>query len=917
MSPSEDTDRAGRPSPDALLEQAHRAARGKLKIFLGAAPGVGKTFEMLRVGQDKAREGVDVVVGVVETHGRAETAALIPGLELIPRRNIEYKGRALDEMDVDAILARRPGLVLVDELAHTNAQGSRHPKRYQDVEELLAAGIDVFSTVNIQHLESLNDVVAQITRIRVRETVPDSVIDAADEIEVIDLTPQALIERMKEGKVYRPDQARRALDHYFKQGNLTALRELALRRTAQRVDDQMLDYMRIHAIQGPWAAADRVLVCVSDDPASAGLVRYGKRIAERLRAKWTALYVETPRSEALPEAARDRIADCLRLAEELGGEAITISGTRIADEVIGFARAGNVTHIVIGKSERPRWFELVYGSVVHDLVRKSGTISVHVIAGDPEISPTPITAGKVATSRPRQPILLGDYVGSTLAVAAAVVMAELIDRMVSLQNLSLVFLTAVLLSAVRYGLAPSLYAATLSALSYNFFFLPPLYTFTIADPANVLSLAFFLIVAMITSNLAGQAQRQTQAMRVRGKTTEELYAFSRKVAAVRLLDDLLWLVAYQVASMLKANVVILLPEPDGALSVRVGYPPDDALDEADLAAAQWAWANSQIAGRGSDTLPGARRLYLPLQTPRGPIALVGVQRAASELFTPDERRLLDALLDQAAVAIERVRLADDVDEVRLQAETERLRNSLLTSISHDLRTPLASIIGAVTSLRGESGLYTADMREELLATIQDESERLNRFVGNLLDMTRLESGGLRPKDDAVDLKDVIGVVLRRSARIMVDHPVQTSLPDDLPMAQADFVLFEQVLFNLLDNAAKYAGPGTSVLIQARKLDDSVAIDVIDEGPGIPESALDSIFDKFTRLEQGDRKRAGTGLGLAIARGFVTAMGGTLVASNRTDRSGAVFTITLQVAAIEKMLVAPGAVDEATAERNGP
>jgi two-component system sensor histidine kinase KdpD len=900
MASSDDSDRAGRPSPDALLEQAHRATRGKMKVFLGAAPGVGKTFEMLRVGQEKAKEGVDVVVGVVETHGRAETAALVPGLEIVPRRSIDYKGCTLDEMDVDAILARRPELVLVDELAHTNAAGSRHPKRYQDVEELLAAGIDVFSTVNVQHLESLNDVVAQITRIRVRETVPDSVLDAADEIEVIDLTPEALIARMKEGKVYRPDQARRALDHYFKPGNLTALRELALRRTAQQVDEQMLDYMRVHAIQGPWAAADRVLVCVSDDPTAPALVRYARRIAERLRAKWTALYVETPRYDALSEAARDRIAECLRLAEELGGEAITISGTRIADEVIGFARSGNVTHIVIGKSGRSRWFELLYGSVVHDLVRKSGTISVHVIAGDPDMQP-PAIGAQVATKKARAPVRLGDYLGSTLAVAAAVLLAELIDRIVSLQNLSLVFLTAVLTSAVSYGLMPSLYAAILSALAYNFFFLPPIYTFTIADPANVLSLAFFVIVAFITSNLAGKAQRQTQAMKQRGKTTEELYAFSRKIAAVRLLDDLLWLVAYQLAAMLKLNVVILLPEGDGRLTVRVGYPPEDVLDDADMAAAHWAWANNQITGRGSDTLPGAKRLYLPLQTPRGPIALVGVQRAASDLFTPDERRLLDALLDQAAVAIERVRLAGDVDEVRLQAETERLRNSLLTSISHDLRTPLASIIGAVTSLRGASGQYTAAMRDDLLATIQDESERLNRFVGNLLDMTRLESGGLKPKDDAVDVKDVIGVVLQRTARIMAEHRVAIDLPPDLPLVQADFVLLEQVLFNLLDNAAKYAPVGTEVLLRAYRAGDRLAIELIDEGPGIPQGALESVFDKFTRLEQGDRKRAGTGLGLAIARGFVTAMGGTLTAGNRTDRAGAIFTVTLELAAVEKAM----------------
>ncbi|HWK45918.1 MAG TPA: sensor histidine kinase KdpD [Stellaceae bacterium] len=895
MTDQDQGQRDGRPSPDALLAEAETERRGWFKIFLGAAPGVGKTYEMLRNAHAKLADGVDVVVGIVETHGRDETSALTDGLDIIPRLKIEYKGRVIEEMDLDALLARRPKLVLVDELAHTNAPGSRHPKRYLDVEELLAAGIDVYSTVNIQHLESLNDVVAQITRIRVRETIPDRVLDLANEIEVIDLTPEALIKRLHEGKVYVRDQAQRALKHYFSPGNLTALRELALRRTAQRVDDQMLSYMQAHAIEGPWAAGERILVCISDDPGSAGRIRYARRMADRLRAKWTALYVEGPRHYLLSEKQRDKLAEQMRLAERLGAEAITISGRDLAEEILGFARAQNVTHIVIGKAERSRWFVLVRGSIVHKLIRHSGNISVHVIAGDEAAEPAegksrivPITAGLRSAVDPVA------YAASTVMVALATGACLLLDRVVTLPNLSLVFLLAVLSSAVRYGLWPSLFSSLLSVVAYNFFFLPPLYTFVIADPANFVALLFFLLVALITSNLTAVTQRQARTAADRNRKTEEMYAFSRKVAAIRSLDDLLWTVTYQIAVMLKVDVVVLLADADG-LAIRGSYPPEDELGSADMAAAQWSWSNNHPAGRGSDTLPGGKRLFLPLQTGQGAIGVVGVDRTAPELLSPDERRLLDALLDQAAVAIERVRLAEDVDQVRLQAETERLRNALLTSVSHDLRTPLASIIGALTSLKTYGDLFDKPSRDELITTAQDEAERLNRFVGNLLDMTRLESGGIMPKADPVDVGEVFGTVLRRTAGLLVHHQVELAIAEDLPMVAVDSVLLEQVLFNLLDNAAKYAPPETKVEVRAEAANATMSIEIIDEGPGIPAEALDAIFSKFTRLQQGDNRRAGTGLGLAICRGFVEAMGGTISAQNRLDRSGALFRIKLPTA----------------------
>ncbi|MDB5397056.1 MAG: osmosensitive channel signal transduction histidine kinase [Rhodospirillales bacterium] len=884
--------REGRPSPKSFLLEAERENRGRFKLFIGAAPGVGKTYEMLRVGRAKQAEGIDAVIGVVETHGRAETAALVQAFETIPRRKLNYKGRDTEEMDLDAILARHPQLVLVDELAHTNAEGSRHPKRYLDVQELLAAGIDIYSTMNVQHLESLNDVVAKITRIRVRETVPDNILELADEIEVVDLTPEALIERLNEGKVYVRDQAQRALKHYFSLGNLTALRELALRATAQRVDNQMLQYMQSHAIEGPWGASEQVLVCVSEDPRSVELLRYASRMAERLKAKWTALYIESLRHSLLSEAQRDTIAETMRMAERLGGEAITIPGERVADDVLVYAKANNFTHIVIGKSERSRWFEMMHGSIVYDLVRRSETISVHVIAGEPDAP----KAKRTSLETQAAPIAVrpSAYVVSALMVGIAVGISYLIARVVALPNLSLVFLTAVLFSALRYGLWPSIMASLLSVASYNFFFVPPLYTFTIADPANVLALVFFLIAALVVSNLTAQKQRQTQSMAARAKTTAELYAFSRKVAGIGSLDDLMWVVTYQIAAMLTCDVVVLLPGPDG-LQVRAGYPPEDSLDAADMAAAEWTWTSNHAAGRGSDTLPGGKRLFLPIQTQRGAIGVVGINRERPTLLSPDERRLLDALLDQAAVAIERVRLAEDVDQVRLQAETERLRNALLTSVSHDLRTPLATIIGALTSLKSFGETYDAQTRLELVSSAQDEAERLNRFVGNLLDMTRLESGGISVKLESIDLGDAIGVALNRARPMLVHHTTEVELAADLPMVKADFVLLEQVIFNLLDNAAKYTPPGTTIRISGQVDGDAIEIAVIDQGEGIPPQSLEAVFNKFTRLQAGDRKGAGTGLGLPICRGFVEAMGGTIFAGNRQDRSGAIFTIRLEKA----------------------
>jgi len=936
-----------------LLREAQKTSRGRLKIFLGAAPGVGKTYEMLSAAQTRQREAIDVVVGVVETHGRAETEALTAGLEIVPRRPIPYRGQTLTEMDLDAILARRPRLVLVDELAHTNAPGSRHPKRYMDVEELLSAGIDVYTTLNIQHVESLNDVVVQITRIRVRETVPDSLIERADDIELIDLTPDDLIQRLKDGKVYVPTQAERAVQHYFAPGNLTALRELALRRTAQRVDNQMVDYMRSHAIDGPWPAGERVLVCVQGGPRAVATIRHAKRLADQLRAPWTAISVETTRSGKVSATEHDSVVEALRLAERLGGETVLIPGQDVADQVVDYARANNVTHIIVGKSERAGWKQALSGSVTQRLINRAGGINIHIIEApverrepDAKIAPTPRGATPSAGARP--------YLIATLVVGLATPLAIALHTVLGITNVALIFLTAILIDAVLFGLGPSLLACLASVLAYNFFFLPPLYTFTIADPENVVALFFFAIVAVIASNLAARVRGEAVTARVRARTTDELYQFSRKLTVAVTLDDLLWATAHQIALMLKVRVVLLLPENPGSnqatsgnanpananpasavlasatagkaslgntsrdkanlaaasrgnahpanaslghfnqgasgpghagsdsgrpadsvqdkgtITVRAGFPPEDVLDDADLAAAKWCWEKNRIAGRGSDTLPGAKWLFLPMRTGRGPLGVVGIIRdAPGALLTPDQQRLLDSLADQAALAIERVNLARDLHLTRLQVETDRLRSALLTSISHDLRTPLASILGSATSMRSQHARLDEATRQALLGTIVDEADRLNRFIGNLLDMTRLESGALRPRSALAVLSEVVGAALQRAAKILAAHRIEVDLPSDLPMLSLDMVLFEQVLFNLLDNAAKHAPPGSMIRLDATRSGDphadTVALRIIDEGEGVPTADLERIFDKFYRAQGGAQAaiRGGGQTGAAV------------------------------------------------------
>jgi two-component system sensor histidine kinase KdpD len=658
--------------------------------------------------------------------------------------------------------------------------------------------------------------------------------------------------------------------------------------------------MQSRAIPGPWAACDRILVCISEDPRSAGLVRYAKRIADRLHAPWTALSIETRRSLRLTEEERDRIADTLRLSERLGGESITVPGTarRVAEDIMRFARAHNVTQIIIGKSERSRWFEILHGSVVHDLLRRSGNISVQVISGD-ELSAEPIPKKTVRAAQEQPSFDAVPYVAALLAVGAALGAAWFMRPWIGVESVDLVFMAAIIGVAVRYGLLPSLIASVAASLCYNFFFLPPIYTFTITDPTNVAAFLTFTVVAVIVSNIGSRMRSQAVIAATRANTTEALYAFSRKLAGTGTLDDVLWATAFQIASMLKARVVLLLPE-NNQIAVKAGYPPEDTLDQSDLAAANWAWLNDRAAGRGAETLPGARRLFLPMRTGRATVGVVGIDSdKPGPLLTPDQRRLFDALIDQGALAIERVHLVEDVDQVKRAAATERLRSALLTSISHDLRTPLSAILGAAGTLRDLSDKISSEDRADLISTIIDESERLNRFIANLLDMTRLEAGAVAPKSGLHDVSEVVNTSVKRASKLLAQHPAQIEIERDLPMVEVDPVLFEQALFNLIDNAAKYAPVGTPIEISGWREADSVYLQVRDEGPGIPPEDLERVFDKFYRVQKGDRVRPGTGLGLAISRGFIETMGGTITAANRSDRAGAIFTIELPVPAISE------------------
>ena len=867
-----DRDDSRRPDPDASPATADSDRRGKLTVFLGAAPGVGKTYAMLtRAGRLKA-EGVDVVVGLAETHGRSETAALLDGLEVLPRLAGAQDGQAREEFDVDGALARHPRIVLVDELAHSNPEGSRHPKRYQDVEELIAAGIDVWTSLNIQHLESLADLVAQITGVTVRERVPDTVLKKADEIVLVDLPPTELIERLKEGKVYLPENASRAVDRFFRLGNLTALRELALRRTADRVDNQMVDYLKQHAIEGPWATGERLLVCVGPDELSEKVVRVASRLASGLNAPWLVVSIERADREEETTERLQRMEALFRLAEQLGAETRRVVGNDFVEEILKLARREHATQIVIGAKRNRGWTRFLSRSLPDTLSRKAAGIGIHFVTPEKdEKPPAPRRMALPGLAAYRQPALIA--IGLTAAIAVA---GKLVYVFAELPNISLLFLLAVLGSAVLGGYVSAFIAAILSALAYNFLFIDPLHTFTITAPHEVFALVVFLCVAIIAGGFASRIKEQAEVARVRATALQSLYDFSRKLSTTATADDAIWVAVSQLQASLRRNIVLLLPDK-GDLRVAAVWPPDTDLDTTDFTAARWTRDKQETAGAGTGTLPDSRFEFRPLMGPHGLVGVCGIEQTEERLDLNAERAL-SAILDQTAIALDRARLSEESVEQAARLEGERYRETLLASISHDLRTPLATIVDAATNLRQQCETMPREERDGDLRLIEEEGGRLSGFVSNLLDMTRIESGMLKPKSDRLDVADVVQTAVERGRKYFPGKVIETGIAPDLPPIEGDGVLLGQVLFNLLDNAVKYGGE-EPVNVYARRDGGDVLISVTDLGKGIPPAELDRIFEKFYRRGKPDGRAPGTGLGLSIARGFTEAMGGKIQAES--------------------------------------
>lgn len=873
-----------RPSPDALLRAAQREARGRLKIFLGAAPGVGKTFEMLREGAERLRGGTDLVIAVVETHGRPETQALVAPFEVIPRRTVDYRGHRLEEMDLDAVLERRPQLALVDEFAHSNVEGSRHPKRWQDVMELLDAGIDVHTTLNIQHVESLNDVVASFTRVRVRETVPDSVFDGAD-IEVVDLPPDELIERLKDGKVYVPAEASRALGHFFSKPNLSALREMALRRAALSVDQSLLEELDAGALPGTYAGGERLLVAVSELPGSDTLVRAAKRLADALRAPWQAIYIETPRAEGFGEAEKRRIADALSLAASLGATIAAVPAASVIEGLTTHIRGMRATQLVIGKSMRSWWFELRHGSVVNAVLRAGQELAVHVIPAAPVVQSRAAPGLRAIGRDP------ASYAIVAALVALATGIGKLAEPWIGTGGVDLIYLLPVIIASGRYGLPAGLAAGLLAALAYNFFFLPPVYTFTIADPQSLLTLFVLLAIAGFTANLAGKLRTRATLGARGAQENAAIAAFGQALARASDWASTSRIICDEIARLLDVNVV-LLNARSGILTPVAASPP---LDQGDLgpvnrAAADWCHDRGEPAGIGTATLNAADWQFHPLKTALGMLAVIGLARPdGRDPVRADRAVLLQTLLGQAALAHERLKLEDEVREVSVLKERDRLRAALLSSIGHDLRTPLTSVASAVQAIAAEHP------DAPTLPIARMEVARLRRFLDNLVDMVRIDAGALELRPEPIDLTDAVGGAVHDLKDLLRGRPVELKVPATLPFVTADPTLLHHILINLLANAAQHGGEAGPITIEGGRLPDAVLLSVRDHGPGFEAGEELRIFETFAQGRGSDR-HGGSGLGLAIVKGFALAMGIAVSARNHPD-GGAVLTLSFPGALI--------------------
>lgn len=873
---SEETKRA---SPDALLALAGKEGRGRLKIFLGAAPGVGKTYAMLTAARSEKSGGKDVAAGLIETHGRRETEQIVEGFEILPRKPIVYRNQVMREFDLDAAIARKPELLLVDEYAHTNVPGSRHPKRWQDIDELLRAGINVWTTLNIQHLESLNDVVQKISKVRVRETVPDKVFDNADEVVLVDFPPDELLKRLAEGKIYVQDTASRAVDNFFKPQNLTALRELALRRAAERVDAVLIESMQAQAIEGPWAAGERILACVGPDQISPSVVRAAKRLADLMDAPWIVVTVERP-GAYVDSAARQRLDEMMKLAESLGADTQTLTGADLPAELLRFAKFENVTQIVVGRSRGGILSELLRRSLPHELVRRTQDIAIHLVAREADVATSPI--------RPRRRWSLPKFswehfVYATAAVGGAVAAGQLLTRLTPIPNLSIVFLLAVLFSAMNFGIWPAIYASILSFFAYNFFFIPPLYTLTIAEPYELLALIIFLVVAIVSAAMAARVREQARISADRMRATRRLYEFTRRLSGLASSVDVAEGAASEIHTSLRRPVVVLLAQDDDVV-LTAAWPPEDELDAAAMTAARWAYNHAEPAGANTGTLPTIPWHFTPLRIGNKRLGAIGVATAKDlPLLDSEERALLDTLCEQAAAALERASLAGEMVDAKTATEAERVRNTLLASISHDFRTPLSSILGSATSLLDYGDKLDPASKNDLLGQIKQETEGLDEMVRNLLAITRIDAGALELRSDWIDLREIVGRVVSAARRRGALQSFAIEFPADLPLVRADAILVEQAIGNVVANAVLHTPQRTHIVLDAALADGEVFLRVMDDGPGISADILPRIFDRFVKGGIQGATSAdggqGTGLGLAIAKGIMEAHRGSIRAES--------------------------------------
>jgi two-component system, OmpR family, sensor histidine kinase KdpD len=883
-----------RPDPDTLLarmkSEERGAARGRLKVFFGSSAGVGKTYAMLLAARRAREEGRDVLVGVVETHGRTETAALLEGLEVLAPKEIAHRDRQLTEFDIDAALARRPNLVLVDELAHTNAPGSRHPKRWQDIDELLAHGIDVFTTLNVQHLESLNDVVGGITGVKVWETVPDTFFDNADDVVLVDIPAEELLARLKAGKVYMPEQAERAAGNFFRKGNLMALRELALRRTADVVEVDVQDYRADKAISGVWKTQSRLLCCIGPDPGSEHVVRSAARLAGQLGVEWAAAYVETPLLQRLRAEKRERILRVVKLAQDLGARTAILTGGDVCQAIVEHARSGNFGTVVVGRGPRQR---LPWRRTMSDAIAAAEeTLDVLEIGRGARDAGTPLPARTAVGPAPPDPKAKERrtrYVLTVLACVATTACAAVLDRYFDLANIVMVFLLTVVLVAARWGRGAAVLAAVLNVLAFDFFFVPPRFSFAVSDAQYVLTFAVMLAVGLVIGQLTAGVRFQARVAGHREERARTLYEFSRELSGLLTTTQVIEVAEDFMARTFRATVSVLVPDEVDRLVSRTAR---GMRNPADTAAAQWAYDRSEPAGAGTDTLPANEFLFLPLKAPMRTRGVLAIRPERSrDLLIPEQMRQCETFAALIAIALERVHYVDVARDALIKIESERLRNSLLAALSHDLRTPLAALLGLSESMALTQPPLSRQ-QAEIARTLADETKRLIALVNNLLDMARIQSGEVRLHLEWHPLEEVVGSALAAIRTALGQRPVTVALPHDLPLVQLDAVLIERVFVNLLENISKYTPPGTPVSISARAVDGMLEVSVADEGPGIPAGSEELVFEKFARGEK-ETATPGVGLGLAICRAIIEAHKGRIHAeAGRTKGARFIFTLPL-------------------------